>query len=77
MKTALKVSSALMALALCVTAMADPVKPVKLAKQNTSSRKLCYAVISNSAIPQPCDRLSTIPTTAEPLSVIGAHSVDR
>lgn len=78
MKTALKVTSAMMALAFCATALADPAKPVKLAKrQPGTNHRTCYALISNSAIPQPCDRLSTIPTTAVPLFVIGAHSTDR
>jgi hypothetical protein len=79
MKTALKLTSAMMALAFCVTAFADPAKPVQLAKQQqrNAAHKTCYALISNSAIPQPCERLSTIPTTAVPLFVIGAHSTDR
>ena len=76
MKTALKLTSAVMAVAFCATAFADT-KPVRLAKQQNVQRKMCYALISNSAIPQPCDRLSTIPTTAEPLVVIGAHSTNR
>jgi hypothetical protein len=74
MKTAMKITSALMAVAFCSTAFAtEPAKAtVKLAKKKTY--KVCYAVITGSGIPQPCERLSVIPTTAQPLDRVGSGS---
>lgn len=70
MKTAMKVTAAIVALAFCGSAFANPTQPtVKLAKQH--KKIACYAVITGSAIPQPCDRLSTIPTTANLLFRVG------
>jgi hypothetical protein len=71
MKTAMKITSALMAVAFCSTAFAtEPAKPTKVvAKKKTY--KVCYALISDSGIPQPCDRLSVIPTTSSPLDRVG------
>ncbi|MEY2546399.1 MAG: hypothetical protein QOG48_1516 [Verrucomicrobiota bacterium] len=71
MKTALKLTAAVVAVAFCGSALANPTQPpVKLAKQH---KKACYAVITGSAIPQPCDRLSVIPTTANVLLHIGGN----
>jgi hypothetical protein len=70
MKTAMKLTALVMALAFCGSAFANPTQPtVKLAKQH--KRVACYAVITGSAIPQPCDRLGVIPTTANVLLHIG------
>lgn len=66
-------AAAAVALAFCTSAFADSSKPiVQLSKDTTKkTRKVCYVVISNSAIPQPCDRLQTpIPTTAAPMDII-------
>jgi hypothetical protein len=63
--------SVALALAFCASAFADPGKnvvvsekqrPIKKAK---TVKKVCYTLISDSAIPQPCDRIrGAIPTTA-------------
>ena len=71
--------SVAIAFAFCASAFADPSKNVvqlanKPAKKTT---KTCYTYISNSAIPQSCDRLSAIPTTATPMLILGANSPDR
>jgi hypothetical protein len=72
MKTAMKLTAAVAALAFCGSAFANAPQPtVKLAKQH--KHKACYAVISGSAIPQPCDRLNTIPTTANVLFRLGGN----
>ena len=63
------------ALTFCASAFADPSKnvvqlPTKQSAQKTT-RKVCYTVISGSAIPQPCDRIAgPIPTTANAMNVI-------
>ena len=36
-------------------------------------KKVCFVMSSMSAIPQPCDRLGQIPTTAIPMFIIGNH----
>ena len=73
MKTALKLTAAIVALAFCGSAFANPTQPtVKLAK--THKKLACYAVITGSAIPQPCDRLSVIPTTANVLFRVGGNN---
>jgi hypothetical protein len=54
---------------------ADPSENVVLpATQQSAPRtvkKVCYVVTGTSAIPQPCDRLAAIPTTANPMLIIG------
>ena len=63
-----------MALAFCASAFAEPGKNVVQLKERQAKatvRKVCYTMISNSAIPQPCERLATsIPTTASPMEII-------
>jgi hypothetical protein len=63
-----------LALVFCASAFADPSKNVVVAeKQRPLKRvvKVCYTVISGSAIPQPCDRIrGPIPTTANDLFII-------
>jgi hypothetical protein len=71
MKTAIRLTSVVMAVAFCASAFAaEPSKPVKKA-----TRKVCYTYITGSAIAQPCDRITgAIPTTASQLYVIGNNS---
>jgi len=68
-------ASAALALAFCASAFADPSKNVVLpATQQPAQRtvkKMCYVVTGSSAIPQPCDRLAAIPTTANPMMILG------
>jgi hypothetical protein len=71
-------ASAAFALVICASAFADPSKnvvvPSKHEAQKKGARKVCYIYISGSAIPQPCERLGTIPTTAIPMDIIGGYS---
>jgi hypothetical protein len=70
--------SVALALAFCASAFADPSKNVvSLANQpaKKTTHKVCYTFISGSAIPQPCDRLGVIPTTAVPMTIIGVAPV--
>jgi hypothetical protein len=69
--------SVVIACAFCASALADPSKNVvELSKQQPAKKtahKVCYTYISNSAIPQPCNRLGAIPTTSSPMIVIGVN----
>ena len=67
-------------LAFCASAFADPsenvVQPAtqKPATQQPAQRtvkKMCYVVTGTSRIPQPCNRLAAIPTTANPMLILG------
>ena len=64
------------ALAFCASAFADdrgknvvalPSQPLP-AKE---TKKICYVVAGDSRIPQRCDRLSAIPTTAQHMDIYG------
>jgi hypothetical protein len=71
MKTAIRLTSVVMAVAFCASAFAaEPSKPV--VKKNV--RKVCYMLITGSGVPQPCDRIRGIPTTASALDVLGNKS---
>ena len=77
---------ALIALAFCASAFADPSKNVvatpkfqaskmQTATQQEVARKLYFVFTGGSAIPQPIDRVSgPIPTTASPMLVYGNFS---
>ena len=77
---------ALIALAFCASAFADPSKNVvatpkvqaskmQTATQQEVARKLYFVFTGGSAIPQPIDRVSgPIPTTASPMLVFGNFS---
>ena len=63
------------ALAFCASAFADPSKnvvalPSQPLPANTT-KKICYVVSGGSRIPQRCDRLSAIPTTASVMDIYG------
>ena len=74
---------ALIALAFCASAFADPSKNVvatpkvqaskmQTATQQEVAKKLYFVFTGGSAIPQPIDRVSgPIPTTASPMLVFG------
>jgi hypothetical protein len=34
-----------------------------------TAKKMCYTFTTTSGIPVPCDRVSTIPTTASPMTI--------
>ena len=77
---------ALIALAFCASAFADPSKNVvatpkiqaskmQTATQQEVARKLYFVFTGGSAIPQPIDRVSgPIPTTASPMIVYGINT---
>ena len=64
------------ALAFCASAFADgqsknvvtlPSQPLP----TTNTKKICYVVAGGSRIPQRCDRLAAIPTTATQMDIYG------
>ncbi len=61
--------------AFCVSAFAnDPSKNVVARPSQplpTTTKKICYVVTGGSRIPQRCDRLSAIPTTAAAMDIYG------
>ncbi|PYK23995.1 MAG: hypothetical protein DME59_15260 [Verrucomicrobia bacterium] len=64
------------ALAFCASAFAnDPSKNVVARPAQplptTTTKKICYVVTGGSRIPQRCDRLSAIPTTAHAMDIYG------
>jgi hypothetical protein len=70
-------ASVLLALAFCASAFADPSKNIVVSNtQQPATKKLCYTVTGNSKIPQPCDRLAAIPTTANHMTILG-HRTGR
>ena len=76
---------ALIALAFCASALADPsknvvepkaqVSKIQTAPRSVVAKKLYFVFTGGSAIPQPIDRVSgPIPTTAIPMIVLGNFS---
>ena len=64
-----------LALALCASAFAgDGRNNVVLPTQQAvpaKPKKICLVVSGGSRVPQPCDRLAAIPTTAHAMDVYG------
>jgi hypothetical protein len=66
-----------LALAFCTSAFAsDPskdvvVRPATQQAVTKTARKMCFVVEAGSRIPQPCDRLAAIPTTANAMTIYG------
>jgi hypothetical protein len=62
-------------LAFCASAFAGPsenvVQPATQQPVTKTVRKMCFVVESGSKIPQPCDRLTAIPTTANAMTIYG------
>lgn len=62
-------------MAFCFSAFADPSKNVvALPSQQlpaANAKRICYVVSGGSRIPQRCDRLSAIPTTAVAMDIYG------
>ena len=76
---------ALIALAFCASALADPsknvvepkaqVSKIQTAPRSVVAKKLYFVFTGGSAIPQPIDRVSSpIPTTSIPMIVLGNFS---
>jgi len=64
------------AIAFCTSAFADSQSKnvVALPSQplpTKTTKKICYVVVGDSRIPQRCDRLSAIPTTAQHMDIYG------
>ena len=76
----LKGACAMVGLSLCASVWADTDSKnvIAIAKpQPAKSKKVYLIMIGNSAIPQPVDRLSAIPTTANPMEIIGSSPDTR
>ena len=62
-------------LAFCASAFAGPsenvVQPATQQPVTKTVRKMCFVVESGSRIPQSCDRLAAIPTTANAMTIYG------
>jgi len=67
-------------LTFCASAFAGPsenaVQPATQQPAQRTVKKVYYVVTASSAIPQPCDRLAAIPTTATPMKIFG-HATAR
>jgi len=51
--------------------------PEKQQPVRKTVKKVCYTMISGSAIPQPCSRLRIIPTTGYAMERLGNSSVPK
>ena len=72
--SSVRCASVVLMLAFCASAFAaDPSKNVVLPAQPQrlmkTGKKMCYKFTITSGIPVACDRVSTIPTTASPLTI--------
>lgn len=76
MKTAIRLTSLVLAVGFAASAFAGSDQPrqaqVKLAKPKKI--KVCYVMTTSSGIPIPCERIRGIPTTSSPMDVIGNKS---
>ena len=77
-----RVVAGIFALAFCASAFADgqsknvvalPSQPLPA----NTTKKICYVVAGGSRIPQRCDRLSAIPTTAAAMDIYGRRPGSR
>jgi hypothetical protein len=71
-----RIVAGIFAFAFCVSAFAnDPSKTVVALPSQplpaSNTKKMCYVVSGGSRIPQRCDRLSAIPTTAAAMDIYG------
>jgi hypothetical protein len=72
--SSVRCASVMLTFAFCASAFAvDPSKNVVLrAKPQRvmkTAKKMCYTFTTASGIPVPCDRVSSIPTTASPMTI--------
>jgi hypothetical protein len=82
MKTAIRLTSLVLAVGLCASAFAGSDQPPVNQRQvnqaqaqaSQSKRKVCLVMTSSSAIPIPCERIRGIPTTSSAMDVIGNKS---
>jgi hypothetical protein len=67
-------ASVVLTFAFCASAFAaDPsknvVRPAQPQRVVNTAKKMCYMFTTTSGIPVPCDRVSSIPTTASPMTI--------
>ena len=67
-------ASVVLIFAFCAAAFAaDPsknvVRPAQPQRVVNTAKKMCYRFTTTSGIPVPCDRVSSIPTTASPMTI--------
>ena len=67
-------ASIVLTFAFCASAFAaDPsrkvVRPAQPQRVVMTAKKICYTFTTTSGIPVPCDRVSTIVTTASPMTI--------
>jgi len=72
--SSIRCASVVLAFTFCASAFAaDPSKNVVLRAQPQrlmkAAKKMCYTFTTTSGIPVPCDRVSSIPTTASPMTI--------
>jgi hypothetical protein len=72
--SSVRCASVVLTFAFCASAFAaDPSKNVVLPAQPQRlmkiAKKMCYTLTTTSGIPVPCDRVSSIPTTASPMNI--------
>jgi len=72
--SSVRCASVVLTFAFCGSAFAaDPSKNVVLPAQPqrvmNTAKKMCYTFTTTSGIPVPCDRVSSIPTTASPMTI--------
>jgi len=82
MKTAIRLTSLVLAAGFCASAFAGSDQPPvnqrqvnqAQAKVSRPKRKVCFVMTTSSGIPVPCERIRGIPTTGSPMDVIGNKS---
>ena len=72
--SSVRYASVVLTFAFCASAFAgDPNKNVVLQAHPQrvikAAKKMCYTFTTTSGIPVPCDRVSSIPTTASPMTI--------
>ena len=72
--SSVRCASVVLSLAFCASAFAaDPGKIVLLPahpqRLMKTAKKMCYTFTTTSGIPVPCNRVSSIPTTASPMTI--------
>ena len=72
--SSVRCASVVLTFAFCASAFAaDPsknvVRPAQPQRVMKTAKKMCYRFTTTSGIPVPCDRVSTIPTTASPMAI--------
>ena len=72
--SSVRCAGVVLSFAFCVSAFAaDPGKNVVLPAQPQrlmkTAKKMCYTFTTTSGIPVPCNRVSSIPTTASPMTI--------